>query len=140
MKSMMFKAAVAVAMTVAFVGCASVYKKSPEELIKASVDAWAAAIVAQDLDTALVQYSEKFQHNEWGDKTGVRTFLDQAKSAGYLEGLEVVSDKAEIKVDGDTGTIYPVDIKGNFGTVTMELKYANEDGTWRIVGTDASGI
>ncbi len=140
MTSMMIKAAAVAILTVAMVGCATANKKSPEELIKESVEGWKAAIVAQDIEKAMTYYSEKFQHAEWGDKAGAKGFLEQAKAAGYLEGIEVVSDKVEIKVDGGTGTAYPIDIKGNFGTVTMELKYTGEEAGWLITGTDASGM
>jgi len=140
MKSFLMKSAAMVLVALVLAGCATTPKKSPEELIKGQIDGWIAAVVAKDIELAGNFYSEKFENPQWGDKAGVKGFLDQAKSSGYLDGLEVSTAQTEIKVEGATAKVYPIDIKGTFGAITMELSFADEGGTWLIVGTEADGI
>lgn len=140
MKQMLMKSAVLVLATLVLIGCATTPKKSPEEMIKGQIDGWIAAVVAQDIEKVGTFYSDKFENPQWGDKAGAIGFLDQAKSSGYLEGIELSTDQLEIKVEGETAKAYPIDIKGTFGSISMELSFAKDGGSWLIVGTEADGI
>lgn len=138
MKKILMNAAVAVAMIVALSGCATAAKKSPEELIKAQVDGWAAALTANDLDKLMTYYSDHFTHYEYKDKPGMRAFLNQAKDAGYLTDIKAAYDKAVIKVEGDKAAVYPIDLTASMGALTMELKFGKEDAGWLIIGSEAN--
>jgi len=143
MKSLLLKGLLAMVLAVVVAGCATTPKVSPEEAIGEQVAGWSAAVVAQDLDKVMTYYSEDFKHYEWGNKAGARDFLDGAKSQGFLEGISFDTSKIEIKLDedGKTGNVYPIDIKGSFGTtLTMELRFTKEAGGWLITGTDVSGM
>lgn len=108
--------------------------------LKEAVEGWKKAVASGDLDKVMGFYSENFKHFEYGDKKGMRDFLNQAKEAHYLDGIEVDTAKTEYKPDGDKATVYPIDLKGSFGAITMELKFLKEKTGWLIVGSDASGI
>lgn len=113
---------------------------SPEEQAEAAIHGFVAAGAEGDYDKMLEVFSDDFEHYEYGDKEGVGEFLSQAADMGYLEGIEVVLEDAEYKVDGDTLSVYPVEFNGAFGSITFEYIFKNEDGTWKIVEFDASGL
>ncbi len=118
-------------------GCATT---PPEDLIKAQMAAFKAGIVAQNIDAIMAPFSEAFEHYEWGDKAGAKDFMNQAIDMGYLEGVEVNIDDAQVTVDGDKATAEPIEISGSFGSITVELAFTKEEGGWMITGLDASGI
>lgn len=113
---------------------------SPEEQAKAAILGFVEAGSEGDYDKMLAAFSDDFEHYEYGDKEGVGEFLSQAADMGYLEGIEVVMDDAEFDVDGDTLSVYPVEFNGAFGSITFEYIFANEDGSWKIIEFDASGL
>lgn len=121
-------------------GCATSGKMTPEEAIGAKVVAFKDALLAKNLDGMMAIFSDKFEHNEWGDKAGAKDFMSQAIDMGYLDGAEVNLEDKEIKVEGDTASVYPIEISGSFGAVTVELVFANEAGNWMVTGLDASGM
>ena len=140
MKHLFYKAATVALLAVVMVGCATANKPSPEEQIKATVDGWSAAMIAKDLDKVMSFYSEKFEHNEWGDKAKMKESLKTFLDSGMLDGLQVNTANTAIKVDGGTGTAYPIDLSTQQGTATAELRFAGEESGWLIVGIDVSGI
>ena len=114
--------------------------ETPEEGAMKTVAAYVAAAEVADLDTLMAQISENFNHYEVGSKSGYRAFLDQVKAEGMLEDISGDLEEAEATLKGEVVTVYPVELEGIFGTVTMEFELKNEDGTWRIVGMDMSGV
>lgn len=121
-------------------GCQTTKKLTPEEAVTAQVNKFAEAMKAKNLDGVMAVFSEKFEHYEWGDKAGAREFLQQALDVGYLDDLEIDLSKIQIKVEGSTATVYPIDIRGNFGSTTIELVFTNENGNWLVTGLDASDL
>ncbi len=113
---------------------------TPEEAARAALEAMGAAVTEGDLDTVMTYFSEDFEHYEYGDKAGWRQFQQDAMDQGYWDGIEVDGSDAEVKVDGDTASVYPVTVNGAFGTLTFEYILKNEDGTWRVIEFDVSGI
>ncbi len=138
--SLLTVAMVVVCMSLIVFGCQTAKKVSPEEAVTAQVNKFAEAMKAKNIDGIMAVFSEKFEHYEWGDKAGAREFLQQAVDVGYLDGLEVDLSKMQVKVDGATATVYPIDIRGNFGSTTVELVFTNENGNWLVTGLDASDI
>ncbi len=126
-------------MAVVLAGCAT--GASPEEAVAAQLEAFKQAMLAEDIDAIMATYSDDFEHYEWGDKEGARDFMQQAIDMGYTEGMEVITEDAEIVLQDDgSAQVYPVDLSGAFGTVTLELTFADKDGEWLITGLDATGI
>src|SRR5690606_20370788 len=112
---------------------------SPEAGVRAALEGMGAAVTEGDLDTVMTYFSEDFEHYEYGDKAGWLQFQQDAKDQGYWDGIEVDGDDAEVKIDGDTASVYPVSVSGAFGTLTFEYILANEDGNWRVIEFDVSG-
>lgn len=140
MKSVKVMIILLVAVPLVFAGCQTAKKVTPEEAIASQVNKFAQALKAKDIETAMSVFSEKFEHYEWGDKAGAKEFLQQAEDVGYLDGLEIDLSKMQIKVEGSTGTAYPIEVSGNFGSTTVELVFTNENGNWLITGVDASNL
>jgi len=110
------------------------------EEVLAALNVWKAALEAQSVAQVVPCYSDQFQHPEYGDKAGVRSYFEEAKLDGYLEGLQVDSSAAAIAFDAGRAVIQDIRLNGKFGALLYRLILANEQGSWRIVGTDASPL
>lgn len=113
---------------------------SLEEQAKAGIQKFVNSASEGDIDGMMEFISEDFEHYQYGDKVGLRDFMSQAQDMGYLEGLEVDMDSMEIEEDGDVVILYPVEIMGIFGSATFEYVLRQEDGEWRVIEFDATGI
>jgi ketosteroid isomerase-like protein len=115
-------------------GCAGFDRgPSDEELIRAVIEKWKAAAVAQDIDAQMTLLSESFQGSQ-GSKAETRGFMLQVKEMGYLEDTEVLLEEAEITIEGDAATAYPIGIETAMGTATVELRLTREAAGWAITG------
>ena len=112
----------------------------PEDAALAKAQEFMSKVAAKDLDGAMVGVSDKFEHYEYGSKEELKSFLDEAKSAGYLDDLKVITDDAEVKIEGDKAVVYPVDVEGLFGSFTLELTCTKEGDTWMLTTMDIFGI
>lgn len=115
-------------------------EEKPEKLILDQAMHFLNKLAAKDLDTAMSAVSEKFKHPEYGEKAELKSFLDQAILMGYLDDIKIITDETEVKIEGDKAVIYPIDIEGVFGSFTLELTCAKEDGKWLVVGMDVFGL
>jgi hypothetical protein len=108
------------------------------EAIQKVLDQWKAAAVANDITKALALYSEKFTSAEYGDKAGLKKFLDDAMGSGMLKNAEVdmAKSKTEIKKDKGTATAGPIELKASFGSATINLDLAKEGANWMIKGME----
>jgi hypothetical protein len=126
---------VAIIMTV-LVGCQSAPKgPTDEEQIAGLLADLETAIEGGDLEAMMSLYSESYQGQRGEDKAGLRTFLDQAKAMGYLEGIDADVSGAEVTVEEGTATAGPVALQGAMGTQTMTLNLTKEESGWLIVGS-----
>ena len=114
--------------------------EDPTEAIASQVDSYAKAMQSQDIDAIMKHFSEDFEHYEWGDKEGAQDFLQETIDMGYLEDLEVETGDMEIEVEGTEATVYPAELSGDFGTVSLELTYAKGAKGWSIIGLETSGM
>lgn len=112
----------------------------PKEACKAVINTFATAAAKEDIDGMLSVFSDNFEHYQYGDKAGIKEFLQQSADMGYLEGIEFSMDDAEFEMDGDTMSVYPVDVEGSFGSITFEYILKKEGDAWKIVEFDASGL
>jgi len=133
------------------VGCATGPKgPTDEELVMQQVQALIDDLFAGNVDNLLSYVSEDFYHYEAGDKASLADHLEQGKQMGYTENVpgwleeheaEVNLDQAVVTVDGNKATVYPIEISGDLGSVTVELGYQKDaDGVWRIVEADVEGV
>lgn len=113
---------------------------APDTQVMQAIAQWAEGVKSQKIDQMMAPFSDSFKHYEYGDKSGVREFLQQAVDMGYLEAIQVGTEEAEIEISGDEATVYPVKLNGSFGQATIEFTLKNEAGAWRIVGMDISGV
>ena len=114
--------------------CSMAGGPSDEEMIAEVLAKWAEAGVAQDLDGMMVLYSEDFQNYEFGDKAGWKSFVQDAIDMGYLEDAEVDLEDAKTTIEGDTATVYPIEMTAAFGSATIELVLTKEADGWMITG------
>lgn len=119
---------------------AAVKEQAPEEIALAGVKTFVEKLSAKDVKTAMAMVSDKFENVEYGDKAGLQMFLEGAADAGYLDDIEVDMKDAKVKVNGDSATVYPIDINGSFGSATLEVVCGKADGTWKLTGLEISGI
>lgn len=115
-------------------GCAGLGKgPTDEEMIMSTLTAWSTAMKAGDIDTALTSYAESYKDAEGRDKTSIKAFLSEAKTQGYLDGLEVLTDKTQVTIEeGGKGSASPVSLNGNFGGITLTVLFAKEGESWKI--------
>lgn len=112
---------------------------SGEEILKESLG-FLNKLAAKDLEGAMAAVSPEFTHHEYSTKEDLKFFLDQAILMGYLDDIKIISTDAEVKIDGDKAVIYPIDIEGAFGSVTLELVIEKKDGKWMLTTMDAFGL
>ncbi len=115
-------------------------KASPKDEAMKTVTAYVKAAEEGDTEKLLACFSEDFEHYDLGNKAGLRAFIEGVEAEGMLEDISGNVDDAEAEVDGDTVTVYPVELEGIFGTVTYEFELKAEGGEWKIVGFDMTGV
>jgi len=135
-KSIIMRFSVGIVVAMVVCGCAAFGKgPSDEELIGAVLEKWKAATVAQDIEAQTALLSENFEGSE-GDKAETKAFMQQVKDMGYLDDAEVTLEEAEITIEGDTATVYPIEIVTAMGMATVELELTKEDTGWMITGME----
>ena len=107
-----------------------------QEQIQKLLDKWKEAGLAKDIEKAMPLFSDKFKSAEYGDKAGLKTFLQDAFSAGYLKDMEIDMAKAKTTIDNKKGTalVGPITMTARFGTATIDLELAKEGANWLVTG------
>ncbi len=122
-------------------GCATTGAgMSDEELVQMQLETWAQGLVEQDMDLFLSTVSENFSARQAPDKETFAGFIAQAMDAGYLEEAEVFLDDAQIVIEDDVASVYPVDLMSIAGSVAVEVVLTKEDGEWLVSGLDIDGL
>lgn len=114
--------------------------QDPIAIAKEKLAQFAKAAAAGDVDAMMANISDDFEHYQFGDKEGLRDFLENAADMGYLDDLKVNMEDTEIEKDGDAVILYPVEVEGSFGTGVFEFEAKQVNGEWKITGLDVSGI
>jgi len=115
-------------------GCA-IFQTGPtdEELIESTIESMKTAMQAQDADQIMAVYSEDFV-GERGGKEELRQMIEYVVDEGYMDSIEIGTENAVAAIDGATAKYGPVDLSGDFGSMTFEYKLKKEaDGVWRII-------
>lgn len=122
-------------------GCATGPKGPTDvELIAAQAENFKTALLAKDIDALMETISEDFYHPEMGDKAAAKDFLEQAMDSGYLDEAEMDLENAETEIEGDTATVYPLELSGPAGSVTIGLDLKKDAEGWFISEIDVEGV
>ncbi|MBI1319070.1 MAG: hypothetical protein GC168_08995 [Candidatus Hydrogenedens sp.] len=113
---------------------------SPEEAIRAQLAVIAKAMKDGDAEALIGVHSDDFEHPQVGGKEALAGYIHQGVDMGYLEDVDMDISDIEFEKDGEDIIAYPIDLSSALGSVTIEWVFRNEDGVWRIVGGDASGL
>lgn len=128
--------AVSLALTLA--GCATTGGKSAEKSVRSTLDNWKASVEKKDIDAILTSYSDNFKSDRGDGKAGLKTFLEQAKSQGYLDGAKIDLSKTAVKIEKDKATASPIELSGSQGSIMLDLELQKEGKVWRIVKSDTN--
>ena len=104
------------------------------------IDSWKVGMVELNIDKLMATYSESFETSQVPDKDSLSQFLEGAMESGYLDDVEVILDDTETEIDGETATVYPIDIVSAAGEVSIELTLTKEEGGWMITGMEIEGV
>ncbi len=123
-------------------GCATGAKgPSDEELIANTLNTWKVGMEEKDIEKLRTILSDEFDHYEWGNKEQMIGFLESTFNQGDLDNANVSLEAAQTKIEGDTATVYPVELTAAFGSATIEFRLKKEaDGQWRAVGMSVEGV
>lgn len=118
-------------------GCATTGKAvSDEDLLDALKQKCPERVSEQDIDGLLACYSGDFYCEPIGDKEKMRASLEDAKSMGFLDDVELNFANATTGIEGGKATTGPVEITGYFGYITATFYAEKRDGVWLITGMD----
>lgn len=140
-RTSMLKSVVCVGMAALLCSCAGLLKgPSDEDLVAQVVDSWKVGMSELNIDKLMATYSEDFETSQVPDKDSLSQFLEGAMESGYLDDVEVILDDTETEIDGETATVYPIDIVSAAGEVSIELTLTKEEGGWMITGMEIEGV
>ena len=120
-------------------GCAMLQGgPTDQELVESTIETMKAAMQAQDVEQIMAVYSEDFV-DERGGKEELRQMIEYIIDEGYMDSIEIDTENAAAAVDGATAKYGPVDLLGDFGSMTFEYVLTKEaDGVWRIIESTPS--
>jgi len=124
-------------------GCATGPKGPTDlEVVQAKTQECVAVANAKEknLDKLMSYIAEDFECPQIGDKASFKSFLENAKSAGMLDSVEIDVSKAKTTVTGETAEVAPVAIRGTFGEGEAIFSASKVKGVWLISAMDISGI
>jgi ketosteroid isomerase-like protein len=101
------------------------------------MNTWKQAIITQDVDAIMANYSEDF-NSESGESRGeTRQMFQYLISAGMLDNIDINFDIAQLTITDDTAEFTPVEILSDMGEMTVDFTLKKEDeNTWRIIESD----
>ena len=121
-------------------GCATTSKPTDDEMIQTTIAAWSAGLTEKNVEKFLTSISEDFASDQAEDKATLGDFIKDAIDSGYLEEGEITLTDAQYKKEGDTCTVYPVDLASAAGSVSVELVLTKKDGNWLITAMSVDGL
>jgi hypothetical protein len=118
-------------------GCAGMGKgPSDEELAMQTATAFSQALTAKNHEGVMATISEDFNDDEAGDKAGLGDYIQGAIDAGYFENGECDMANAQVTIEGDTATVYPIVLSSSMGSITIGVKMKKEKEGFMVVGLD----
>lgn len=132
---------VVLSVVVMVVGCATTPEgPTDEEMIQQTLDHFSVAIIEKDIEKLGAIVSEKFTTPEANSKQEFLDFVQSAIDSGYLDDAQVSREDAQHTMGEGTCDVYPVDLMGSAGSVSVELHLTKEDAGWLITGLDVDGM
>ncbi len=112
-----------------------------EASIKLALADFKAGMESHDIDKIMAPISENFDHYEYGDKEMFKMFLEDTLSSGNLDNAEIDFESAEITIEEDRASVYPVEMLVSAATMTIEFTIEKEDDeVWRVTSLEVEGI
>ena len=105
-------------------------KGDPEVI--AAVQLGMDALKAGDVEKVMTGYADDFKSDQGMDKAAFTTFLADAKSQGFLDGMDVSLDNLVATVDGEKAKAEGIELEGSFGILTLGFELQKRDGKWII--------
>lgn len=123
-------------------GCATMGSKmSDEDMIRNTINTMKTALETKDIDLLMTTFSDDFYHPEVGGKEEGREMLQMAVDAGYADDGHVSIDNMEITIKEDgTAVVYPIDLSGPPGSISVELVLRKEANGWLIIEVHPDGV
>ena len=121
-------------------GCATTSKPTDDEMIQTTIAAWSAGLTEKNVEKFLTSISEDFASDQAEDKATLGDFIKDAIDSGYLEEGEITLTDAQYTKEGDTCTVYPVDLASAAGSVSVALVLTKKDGNWLITAMSVDGL
>lgn len=126
-------------------GCSTLASgPSDEALIATLLEHWEQGVLEADVAKLMATYSDDFAHDgyeyEAEDKAGLKAYLEGAIDEGLFKDVELSLDDAEIEINGDSASVYPIDYATLYGAISIELTLAKEDGGWLITDMELIGM
>lgn len=107
---------------------------SDEQLIQTTIDNWKHAMMEQDLDTIMANYSEEFTSGRVNNKEEMREFMQRAIEDGWLDYIDINTEIAQLTITDGTADYSPVEIAGDFEPMVFEMTLKKEGKrNWRII-------
>ncbi|MCC6697318.1 MAG: hypothetical protein IT365_16940 [Candidatus Hydrogenedentes bacterium] len=118
-------------------GCAT-GAKGPDDrtLIMNTMNGWKAGLIEKNIESVMAAYSESFRDQEGRGKAEVRDFIQGAINEGYLDGITIDLDVAQVTINDVEATVSPIPVTGGQGGVSLSMLLKKENGAWLIVGTN----
>ncbi len=117
---------------------------TPEEALEQYTTRIIEAAKESDLDALMEILSDDFMVPQVGGKEELRTFLEGVLDQGiideYIDSVEIYTEDAEFEEEDGELIVYPVDVEGDFGMVTLEFRARMEDGIYKLTGIEIYGI
>lgn len=116
--------------------------QSPEEALFEKGMFFLNKLLEKDFDGAFAAVADDFNHYmyEIRDKAQLRSFLENAAAAGFMEDIEINLDDVEITIEGDKVIAYPIEVVGIFGRGTLEFVGEKRDGQYMLTTLDVFGL
>jgi hypothetical protein len=120
---MLKRLSVAMVAVLVLAGCAGLKGKSDDELIRETVQKVKLALESKNLDMLMETFADDFSHEEAPNKAKARELLQMGIDMGYTDDGECNIKNIEVKIDKEkkSATVYPVDLSGAPGSISVEL-------------------
>jgi hypothetical protein len=118
-------------------GCAMLQGgPSDEEALRKLLETYTTSMQAGDVDTLIPLYSTSYE-TERGDYEESMERMRQFVPRFAEWDVDMSAEGAEVKVDGDTASVGPINFESERGAWSTTLLTTKEDdGCWRITGTE----
>lgn len=136
----MRKAVFAVMAMLVFAGCATLSNRPPVDQ-KADVmkvmEQWKHGMETKNVDELMATLSKtSFSSVDFGGDTDVLINTKNSIAEGSLDDAQVSFDKAQITVEDEKATVYPVHMKAKIGEAVFSFQLKREDDEWFIVNME----